>query len=102
MSKSITAAVTLVAKAVPSGTIAGNFRIWLLSEAGVVIDQRDTADTTISFAIAEPGTYTVVAVRLDIAGGAISEAVSSAPFTIESAPATVSVDVPASVVVTLA
>lgn len=102
MSKSITAAITLAAKAVPSGTIAGNFRIWLLSEAGAVVDQVDTADTAISFSIAEPGVYTVMAVRLDIAGGAISEAVSSPAFTIESAPATVSVDVPASVVVTLA
>lgn len=102
MSKSITAAVTLAAKAVPSGTIAGNFRIWLLTEGGAVVAQQDSAETSVSFPDIEAGTYSVMAVRLDIAGGVISESVSSDLFTIEAGPATVSVDVPASVVVTLA
>jgi hypothetical protein len=71
--------------------------------SGAVVSSQDTVDTNVSFPDVAAGTYTVSAVRLDADGVVIGSPVSSDAFVIadDAAPATVTVDVPASVAVTL-
>lgn len=102
--KSVSAAIAVASTAVPAGTTAGVFHVELQNEAGVMLSSQDVADTSaaVVFASVGPGTYKVSAERLDAAGAAIGPAAVSDLFTIADVPATVNVDLPTSVTVTLA
>lgn len=106
MSKNVTAVLGLTAFDAPAGTIPGNFRVALIDAADntKILQQVDTADLTVTFQNIAPGSYMVAAVRLDATGLAIGKAAVSTAFTIppDAGPATVSIDVPASVTVTVA
>ena len=103
MSKTVSASIALAPVSVPAGTTVSGFRISLLDATGAVLSSQDTTATQVTFPAVGAGTYTVSAVALDAAGALIGSAVHSDAFTIaDDAPATVTVDVPASVAVTLA
>lgn len=102
MTKIATALAVLVATPFPAGTVAGDLVFELRDTAGNVVDTKRGAGASVEFDAVQPGTYVVAAYRADSAGLALSPAVVSELFTVEDGPTTVSIDVPASVTVTLA
>lgn len=87
----------------PAGTVAGAFRYTLTSNAGYSSTQ-DVAGPEADFTDATaPGDYTATVERLDASGNVLGAAVSgSATIPAPSTDDSVSVDVPASITVSLA
>lgn len=103
MSKVLTAVAVLGALPFAAGTVGGDFVFSLYSPLGIdPIASKRGAETTVTFEDVAPGTYTVQASRVDSNGVPLGTAVVSDPFTIVDEPATVTIDVPASVTVSVA
>ncbi len=106
MSKSLVALAVLAAASFPSGTVGGAL-VFDLHKADdlttlIATKQVEAPGTSATFEAVEPGTHVVVSYRVDATGEILGTPVESAAFDVIDGPVTVSIDVPASVTVTVA
>lgn len=103
MSKVLTAVAVLGALPFAAGTVGGDFLFDLIDSDSNLVAEKRGPETTVTFEDVPPGTYIVHAWRVNGDGsGPLGTSVVSEPFTIVDEPATVTIDVPASVTVSVA